>query len=545
MFNSKDLKRSHNELSEVSTLKASFAEFKRHLSIAEDHYRVGNLEAAAVYASFAANIATIEHCGFFVSPSLEKLLTKIGRKLVDPIIPLTPQPRSKSYRRVLHVCTEIYPIGGHSTMLRRWMQADNTRIHSLVLTHQRRALPDDLSAAVAQNGGCIHRPLNMRIGGFLSRVKALRKIALQNDVIVLHVGNGDVIPSIAFANTEYYPPVLYLNHADHMFWLGSSIAHLVLSMRQAAMDICELRRSIERRRNVLLPILVDWTIRKAERTDAKSELGLNPNCILLTSVARGVKYRNVGAVTYADVHVPILTKYPQAVLIAVGPGDREDWAKASNAVGGRIRSVPEQNPKLYFEAADIYLDSYPFCSATSMMEAGGYELPCVSRFLHPPAARICGMDHPGLVGPLIEARSDDEYVNQLSQLIEDRSYRAKIGAAIHKSVYQANVAPHWCDFLEAAYSQAIETPRVDNKEMFPAQLEQCHLGEPDIRLQRLYGFRLNSLYLLKSCLPDLPFLERLARWNDVRQERGFHSKKDALKHLVPNWLTVPHAIRRR
>lgn len=421
-------------------------------------------------------------------------------------------------------------------MLQRWIESDQRRINSVVTT-EGLFVPEGLRLAVAKSGGHIHPPLNIQVGGIFSRAAELRRLALQNDIIVLHIATQDVIPSIAFADAQHYPPVLYLNHADHMFWLGSSIAHLVLSMRDAAMQISKSRRSIEKRRSVLLPILIGPTIRTTQRADAKKALGLDPQCILLVSVARGVKYRTLGGVSYADIHLPILKKYPEAMLIVVGAGDPKDWRTASIAVEGRIKSLPEQDPKTYLEAADIYVDSHPFCSATSMMEAAGYALPCVTRFPHPRAARICGMDHPGLAGPLVEARTDADYLKQLSRLIEDRAYREQLGAAIEQSVRQSNVAPGWCNFLEAAYARAAELPAVDATRMFAdRQDEQCHLGEPDIRLQSIYGSQIQPLSSLRQRLGNLPALERIARWNDVRREIGFTSNIDAIKSLLPAWV---------
>jgi hypothetical protein len=245
----------------------------------------------------------------------------------------------------------------------------------------------------------------------------------------------------------------------------------------------------------------------------------------------------LGDVSYADTHVPILKKHPEALLIVVGAGSPKDWDSASIAVEGRIRSLPEQDPKMYLEAADIYVDSYPFCSATSMMEAAGYALPCVTRFPHPPAARICGMDHPGLAGPLIEARNDADYLQEVSRLIEDGARREQAGVAIEQSVRQSNVAPGWRNFLEAAYTRAAELPAVDPSKMFAGgQDEECHLGEPDVRLQSIYGFQVQPLNSLRKRLSNLPALERIARWNDVRREIGFGSSKDAARYLLPEWL---------
>ena len=49
---------------------------------------------------------------------------------------------------------------------------------------------------------------------------------------------------LAFADESGLPPVLFLNHADHLFWLGTSVADLVLNLRDAATDISIARRGV-------------------------------------------------------------------------------------------------------------------------------------------------------------------------------------------------------------------------------------------------------------------------------------------------------------
>jgi hypothetical protein len=308
-------------------------------------------------------------------------------------------------------------------------------------------------------------------------------------------------------------------------------------MRDAALNISETRRFIDKPRSVLLPILVSPTTRKLERAAAKQALGLDPSELLLVTVARAQKYRTIGGVSYADTHVPLLKKFPNATLLVVGGGERPDWAEASASVGGRIRSLSPRAPQPYLEAADIYLDSFPFCSATSMMEAAGYGLPCVSRFVLPREARICGMDHPGLAGPLLESSNDEDYLRSLERLMSDAEFRAQVGAATRQSVEEANVSPGWNRYLEAAIARALALPPVDPDAVLAGyEIEQVHLGEPDIRLEDIYGFSPPQVDVVRHHLGLFPMRERLRLWRQVWQAGGFTGVKQAMKCLLPEWL---------
>jgi hypothetical protein len=517
---------------------ANFERYDAHVVRAEELLAAGDALSAAAWAKMAACIAVETHCGIFSSTRLERLLTTIG-KASEPAS--KPRPAPTAVRRVLHVSTQVYPVGGHSKMLRLWIENDPGRQHSLALTNQQIPVPADLMAAVVGQGGKVHSRLNRGPGDLMTVVSKLRRIARNYDLIVLHISYDDVVPPIAFAQTDRYPPVLFLNHADHLFWIGSAISQVVGGMRAAAMDLAVRRRGIAAERSVLVPILVNPTERRNSRAEAKKALGVADDEVLLISVARHQKYRSLDGAPYAAVHAEVLREHPKARLLVVGAGDQPDWREAVDSVGGRIEALSARDPKPYFEAADVYLDSYPFCSATSMMEAAGYGLPCITRFVLPAGARICGMDHPGLFGPLIEVDNNEDYKARLSELIGDAGLRADIGAAMLDSVARSNVAPGWCTFMEAAYAQAIALPRPDGHLVFPEQdVEQPSCGEPDLRIEEIYGYTRPRHQLVKEHLGQLGLRERLRVWRGVGRERGFIGPKDAFRLLFPEWM---HTIR--
>ena len=58
-------------------------------------------------------------------------------------------------------------------------------------------------------------------------------------------------PVLAFADKRC-PPVALLNHADHIFWLGSTISDLIINQRDIGKVLSEERRFA--RHNTVLPI---------------------------------------------------------------------------------------------------------------------------------------------------------------------------------------------------------------------------------------------------------------------------------------------------
>ncbi|KYC37749.1 glycosyl transferase family 1 [Scytonema hofmannii PCC 7110] len=523
-------------------IQKNFQVFRSLLEQARDFVRCGNYDAAAVYAKMAAVCANFNHCGLFASPELEQVLIEIGRKALPKdcysnkgkATPPTP-------KNVLHIATSVVGFGGHGRMLRRWIQQDTERYHSLVITEEPRAvIPKLLSEAVTKSGGKIY-VLNETIGSLISWAKQLREIAAAADTIVLHIYNYDVIPIIAFADRENLPTIIFLNHTDHNFWLGGSICDVLANLRESGMRLSQKRRGIEPERNALLPTLVEPIQRVLSRQEAKQQLGLSENGVLLLSIARATKYQTIDGISYADAHVPLLQKYQQAVLIVIGSGERDDWLDAIERTQGRIISLPERlDTAVFYQAADIYVDSYPFISNTSLLEAGSYGVPLVTRY--PYSSDICeilGADMPGLTGNLIRVRDLKEYTVVLSRLVEDEDLRLNLGEATKNKILQTHVGEYWLSSLDKIYHLAATVSRHTPPS---AAIDRMLLEEPDVFIPHVYGCDFDFDQLIRSHLTIMPIRQRLHHWLKLYKNHGFRHTSSPLgqlapfKFLIPEWL---------
>ena len=515
---------------------SNFARFEAEVDRAASAYANGELEMAAFYAATASTIATHTHCGIFGSPRLEAILNAIGRQIA-PGDKAAKRSKAGAIKKVLHVGSELSAVGGLTRMISRWMDADSDRTSSLVLTQHRGEVPEHLTDAIKRSGGELYQ-LNRSIGSRFDWVRKLRQIAIGHDVVILHIHCEDVIPVLALADESGLPPVLFLNHADHLFWLGTSVADLVLNLRDAATDISIGRRGVAAERNFLLPTIVAPTTRLQSRAEAKAALGVPPDSILLLSVARRPKYRSIEGMSFADRHVKLLEKCPQAQLVVVGSGEPDDWKAAKARVGGRITGLSEvPDPKRYFEAADIYVDSYPFVSSTSMMEAAGYGLPAVTIFTLPEAARIFGINHVGLVGTSLVAGTADEYETMLERLVVDEAFRAERGEATREAIERLHVPPGWCSSLEAALERVKSLPARANSAVPTNDIvDKPCLGSPDDIHQDIVGAEPNLPEIKMIYMGALPLRQRIAQLRRMRREREVTGPGATFRLLLPEWL---------
>lgn len=522
----------------VDRLDTNYSLFRSLTDEARDLLAAGDYASAAAWCEIAGFHAATSHSGIFASRELEDIVRGIARATLgaDPHGG-RGRARPSRPRRILHVATFVHPVGGLSRMIWRWIEQDAGRVHSVALVRQRRAVPQRLADAVEGSGGRIV-DLSRGRSQILSLAKKLRALAADVDLVVLHVDTRDIVPMLAFADMPNRPTIAYLDHADHHMWLGTNIADILISLRRSGLELACARRGIARERCVLLPIPVTDIARSQTREEAKRALGIDPGTTLLLSVARGVKFRPVDGMTYADAHLPFLKSHPEAMLMVVGSGDRADWAPAQAEVPGRIVGLPETSRTApYFEAADIYVDAFPFVSTTSLLEAGSYGLPLVSRFPFPDGSEILGADMPGLDATLQRTRSLSAYTAMLERLAADPAYRTRLGADTAAGIAAVHRGSGWRAALEAIYARAAEiapvTPEADRTDV-PV------FGGPDVFIPYIHGAGQDRDQLLCQLLGLMPLRRRARHWLDLAIRRGlnFGGRRDLLKCWVPSWLVA-------
>ncbi|MFE0018791.1 glycosyl transferase family 1 [Mesorhizobium sp. NPDC059054] len=517
-------------------MRHNYEEFQSLRGEAERCLEADDLNSAAAYVEAAVTLARKRHCGFYRSEPLEQILIEIARRTLPAKAEVARPVRTK-IGRVLHVATVLNEVGGLTRMMRRWIAADEGCHHSLALLRHPGQPPPSVRQAVEARGGKIHI-IGATRGGPVEWAAALRKLSLDFDLVVLHVSNEETTPGIAFADDRNRPPVVLVNHADHAFWVGLSVCDLIASSRASGERLVVERRGIPAERHAILPIQIDAPMRRHSRLQAREKLGIPAGGPLLVSVARGVKYRTVGGVSFADMHVETLLAHPDARLLVVGPGEPADWQEAIAATGGRIMGLRETpDPSLAFEAADVYLDSYPFVSITSMLEAGGLGAPCVTLFPYPPDANVMSTDMPGLAPTIGFATSTADYNRILADWLAEPEALRRRGDETAADVKRLHTTPNWLESLEALYARALAIPPVKplREKGAPAD-EEFYDGYPDILLNEVFGEFDSVEAILKRSMRLMSLPERLRVWQRLARTRTFDGARDAVRNLLPEWL---------
>lgn len=420
-------------------LRRNAATYARLEHAAERWGRLNLWRDATAAATIAGRYAWYWHPGRFRLDGLEQLLARVGgaQATIAPVV--------ADVRRVLHVATEVHSHGGHSRLLQHWVANDTGRRHDLALTAQPRPVPGAIISGVAAAGGTLH--VFDRHESAPRRAAQLRRVAANADLVVLHQHPGDVIPSMALPGVA---PVAAMNHADHVAWLGLDASTWVLNLRESGADLAVRRRGVHPSRCLSLPIPLTPTPRRTDQATARGNLGIPVAAIVLFTMASHYKYE--GYFGLRDLVAPVLGD-EHVHLVAVGPAVSDGWAQLKSAYPHRVHLpglVPD--PATVMDAADIYLDSYPTPSLTSILEAAAHELPSLS---YAPAVepdlKILQPDSPGLTAGHQNARTPDEYELLLRGLIDGKEYREELGASNRENVTGAHTGEGWRSYLDLAY----------------------------------------------------------------------------------------------
>lgn len=435
--------------SDVERLDANWAVLERLVRRTEALARRGRREQAAVAAITAATFAWCNPSGVFASGPLEDVLARLGATLPGaprrdgPDGP-APARAAGSRPRVLHVASQVYGTGGHTQMLASWLRLDTAREHHVCVTGQEgREVPDKVVRALA--GPDALTLLDDGRPRLLERAARLRELALEHDQVVLHVHPNDVVPAIALAMPPgERPEVLLVNHADHVFWLGVRVADRVVNLRSSGARLNVERRGIPEARNALLVRPLVMRERRLTRAAARAELGVPPDALVVASAADTYKYGAARGESLLDVLLPVVRDHPEAQLHVAGPAPDGDWSVlAEQGLGRAWGLLPDVHTLL--EAADVYVDSHPFSSLTSMLEAAWLDTPVLT--LRSPDERlgVLGADTPELDDDLVVAGSGAELAAQVGRLLTDADARHRLGASTGAAVRRFHADGAWAE----------------------------------------------------------------------------------------------------
>jgi hypothetical protein len=395
---------------------------------------------AAAWARIAADAAARRHTGLLAAPALERLLNRLGRAHVPGDAGARPRPGS-----VLHVLTEAYPVGGHTKVAVNWVERD-ARTPGVVLTDQRTPVPAHLREAVARRGGALHE--GVAGADLFARARALRALAAEHEIVVLHTHMHDVLAALAFADPAHRPATVLFEHADGMLWIGSAAADVVACFRGVSAQIASTRRGIAPERLRILPLPApSRTV--PSRQAARAALGLPPDAPVLLSIANPYKLAPVVEPAFGDLCARMLDAVPSAHLLVVGP--------PAQAAPGHPRLVvpgPAADIAPHLAAADLLLDSWPVTGGMTVLDAAMAGVPVLALDDGTGGMGPLRAAEPALEPGLVRAAHASGLAHAGASLLGAPDELAQRGRALRAAVDRSHGAG-WGDHVEAIAEAAL------------------------------------------------------------------------------------------
>ena len=394
--------------------------------------------------------------GELSSQKLEVELLRAAQQLPVPVVAHKNRPRP----RWLHVFTEAYATLGHTNLCRRWMQYDADVVHDIILLDQKSDAPKNLIDTVKATGGecMVLDPAT----SLLQRAADLRKYAWENaDVVLLYTHPDEVLGTVAFG-VAGGPPVVVVNHADHVFWGGCSVADLVLDIRMSGHLWTKRLRGIDR--SVILPIpLLESDHHECpapaalqERQALRRSLGIPEDAIMLLTVGSPAKYEAMPDLDFVATAQQIVRACDDAYVVAIGPRDEGVWKAARKATNGRILALDyQQDSTRFYRSADLYVEGFPLGSLTALLEAGETGLPCV-----------CGPSIPPFRSDSLsldecpQPKDVQDYIRAVVSLVKDSRARTQIGVKLQKAIRSQHCGSGWMARLKEIKGQIPASHRI-------------------------------------------------------------------------------------
>lgn len=429
------------------------------LEMGEAHARGGRLEEATKCCHVAATILARQNRRLS-SPRLESDLRFIAEGLDEQDGAAAPRPGRAGTDTCLHVMNAALPAGGITSMVTRWIRNDRGRRHDLALLEQQPSIPQPLRSAVADSGGRID-VANPR-DSMLRQAAWLRALARRSATrVILHINVADVVYAVAFGSNGG-PPVCIVNYTAHAFWTGASTADLVLDVRGSALEQrwTETHRGI--RQHAILPIPLpedDPPGALARRSEerkrrARATIGVPADAVVIVTVGAYFKYLPSGKLDFLASCEQILRRVPQAHLLAVGFSPDDRWQAASDRLASRLRAVgllSQAGVATVHDAADVYIEGFPFGTTTALLEAGLKGMPVVLAPAQCPPP--FGSDGVALDETLERPEAVDDYVDTVVRLATCAELRVQQGERIREAIARHHTGEGWKAYLESAIAR--------------------------------------------------------------------------------------------
>jgi hypothetical protein len=274
----------------------------------------------------------------------------------------------------LHIMTQAYGTGGHTKLVEQWIKNfDFKHNNSVVLINHKSDTPESLKKTVEQNGRIYKLKEKFDI---LKKAEELAYLSSQFENVILHIHPYDILSNLAFSNVNFTRPIFFMNHADHMFSVGYSLANTILELSEDGMNFSKNYRGVINSNIVRIPIEKNDNLENISKEQARKHLNISIDKKIVLSIASEFKYGD--GKDFIEMAKKIVFFGEDTEFILIGPSQNTAiWKSAFLESSGKIKPIgvqPREELKYYIKASDLYIESFPFASYTAFLDVVAYNI---------------------------------------------------------------------------------------------------------------------------------------------------------------------------
>ena len=329
-------------------------------------FRNGNIEEKISTIEIIAEFNWAYHTGRYSSGSIDSFINQITSEINE--IKLQAGDNISAVKFSAFIATKLYDTGGHTRLLENIAKYEKSRSSAnilIVCDQTFEKLPQRIQALTHN---LFDKIICLGDKGSLDKIKVIRDRIFESDRVYNFQHPDDAEPSIAL-NFEERPFTIYVNHADHVFWLGAKYCDCVLNIRPFAKDITIHRRN-DKVPSIILPVKIDLNKKLLEKKEARAILRINDDEIVLLTISVFSKVIPDRNYNFFKTIKKVLSINEKIKYYFVGITAEEYEKITKESVPDRLVCMGlVEDPSIYQCAADFYLEGMPINSLTALIES--------------------------------------------------------------------------------------------------------------------------------------------------------------------------------
>ncbi len=345
----------------VSLIKDNNRLFEDILSLKE--LASENLEDRIAILQTAASFAWLNHTGRFTSAEIDKNIRQIGREININ----TNNNIQESTSKVLFISTELYVTGGHTKLLENIAKFESDLSSEVTLIVTRQKL-EDLPNRLTSNSEVFKKIICLSGKSLKEQVSSLL-LEIDASARVYNIQHPDDIVISVALSLRRSSKVIYVNHADHVFWVGAAFCDRILNIRPYAEKLT-LERRVSNIPSFVIPIKIGLSKMGMTRSEAKLQLGLSESYSVLLTISSFYKVTPDDNYNFFALIEEILLTYSNIIYYFVGVTNQQYVElNGKEPPPNLVLLGLLEDPSLYQYAADLYLEGMPMNSLTACIDS--------------------------------------------------------------------------------------------------------------------------------------------------------------------------------